>query len=54
MSILCKTKTFSFDEIVRMVLVESNLANSKILQEFSKYELEKIFLGKVQRLLWIL
>ena len=46
MSILCKTKTFSFDEIVRMVLVESDLANSKILQEFSKYELEKIFWEK--------
>ena len=46
MSVICKSRTLSFDEIVRIILVEGDLSNSKILQDFAKYDIEKRFWEK--------
>lgn len=39
MSVLCKTKTASFEEIVRVILTDDGFENNRFLDEFEKYEL---------------
>src|SRR5690606_25881099 len=39
MSVLCKTRTASFEEVVRVVLTDSELRDNKFLIEFAKYDL---------------
>lgn len=39
MSIICKTKNVSFEEIVRTVITEDELEGNKFLAEFEKYDL---------------
>lgn len=43
MSVLCKVKTASFDEVVRVVLTEGTLEDNKFLAEFEKYDLMSAF-----------
>ncbi|PKM89153.1 MAG: BREX-1 system phosphatase PglZ type A [Firmicutes bacterium HGW-Firmicutes-12] len=43
MSVLCKTRTAFFDEVVRVVLTDVNLKNNKFLPEFEKYDLLSAF-----------
>lgn len=46
MSVICKARTLSFDEIVRIILVDGDLENNKYLAEFAKYDIEKKFWEK--------
>ncbi len=39
MSVICKTKIVSFEEIVRAVITEDELEDNKFLAEFEKYDL---------------
>lgn len=39
MSVICKTKVVSFEEIVRTIITESKLENNIFLTEFEKYDL---------------
>ena len=39
MSIICKTKTVSFEEIVRTIITDDSLTENKYLVEFEKYDL---------------
>jgi uncharacterized protein (TIGR02687 family) len=39
MSVICKTKVVSFEEIVRTIITEGELENNKYLDEFEKYDL---------------
>jgi uncharacterized protein (TIGR02687 family) len=43
MSVLCKTRTASFEEVVRVVLTDNGLDNNKLLAEFEKYGLLPAF-----------
>jgi len=43
LSALCKTKICSFEEVVRIVLTESELDDNSYLEEFEKYELLSVF-----------
>ena len=43
MSVLCKTRTAFFDEVVRVVLTEDSLEDNKFLAEFEKYDLLAAF-----------
>ena len=43
LSALCKTKICSFEEVVRIVLTESELDDNSYLEEFEKYELLTAF-----------
>lgn len=43
MSVLCKTRTASFEEVVRVVLTDDGLEENKFLAEFEKYELLEAF-----------
>lgn len=43
LSALCKTKICSFEEVVRIVLTESELDDNSYLEEFEKYELLSAF-----------
>ncbi|TMV47044.1 BREX-1 system phosphatase PglZ type A [Paenibacillus mesophilus] len=43
MSALCKTRTASFEEVVRVVLTDSDLVDNKFLVEFEKYDLLPAF-----------
>lgn len=43
MSVICKTKIVSFEEIVRTVITEGDLEENKYLTEFEKYDLIKPF-----------
>jgi uncharacterized protein (TIGR02687 family) len=43
MSVICKTKVVSFEEIVRTVITEGELENNKFLAEFEKYDLVNPF-----------
>lgn len=43
MSVLCKSKTASFEEVLRSVLTDNESANSKYLAEFEKYDLLDAF-----------
>ena len=39
MSVICKTRTTSFDEVLRVVMTEDDFEDNKFLVEFDKYEL---------------
>jgi uncharacterized protein (TIGR02687 family) len=39
MSALCRTRTCSFDEVLRVLLTEGNLQDNPYVEEFKKYEL---------------
>lgn len=39
MSVLCKTRTASFEEVLRVVLTDDGFENNKFLDEFNKYDL---------------
>lgn len=43
MSACCKTRTASFEEVVRVVITEDNLEQNKLLAEFDKYDLLPAF-----------
>lgn len=43
MSVLCKTRTAFFDEVVRVVLTDDDLEDNKFLVEFEKYDLLSAF-----------
>ncbi|MEG0320456.1 MAG: BREX-1 system phosphatase PglZ type A, partial [Niameybacter sp.] len=43
MCVLCKIKTVSFDEVVRVTLTEGTLEDNKFLAEFEKYDLMAAF-----------
>lgn len=43
MSVLCKSKTASFEEVVRCLLTDDELADNKFLAEFEKYDLLSAF-----------
>ncbi|MGB4438744.1 MAG: BREX-1 system phosphatase PglZ type A [Sedimentibacter sp.] len=43
MSVLCKTRTASFDEVVRIILTDDSLEENKFLAEFEKYDLLAAF-----------
>ncbi|MDD4548558.1 MAG: BREX-1 system phosphatase PglZ type A, partial [Syntrophomonadaceae bacterium] len=43
MSALCKTRTASFEEVVRVILTDGELEDNKILAEFDKYDLLPAF-----------
>lgn len=50
MSVVCKTRTASFDEVLRVVITEDGFENNKFLAEFEKYDLLSAFwrLGEEQ------
>ena len=39
LSAICKTRTCSFEEVLRIVITESDIENNKYLEEMEKYEL---------------
>lgn len=39
MSVLCKSKTASFEEVIRCILTDDGLVDNKYLAEFEKYDL---------------
>lgn len=43
MSVLCKTRTASFEEVVRVVLTDADLKDNKFLAEFEKYDILPAF-----------
>ena len=43
LSAICKTKTCSFEEVVRIVITEDNIDENKYLEEMSKYDLQEAF-----------
>ena len=43
MSVLCKSKTASFEEVVRCILTDDGLVDNKYLAEFEKYDLLDAF-----------
>jgi len=43
LSVLCKAHTCSFEEVVRVVLTESELENNLFMTEFGKYDLTNYF-----------
>lgn len=43
MSVLCKTRIAFFDEVVRVILTDSELEENKFLEEFDKYSLLEAF-----------
>ncbi|MNO27929.1 PglZ domain protein [compost metagenome] len=43
MSALCKTRTASFEEVVRVVLTDADLEDNRFLAEFEKYDLSPAF-----------
>ena len=43
LSALCKTKTCSFEEVLRIVITESDTNNNKYLEEMEKYDLAGAF-----------
>lgn len=43
MSVLCKSKTASFEEVVRCILTDDGLEDNKYLAEFEKYDLLSAF-----------
>ncbi|MEK4535462.1 BREX-1 system phosphatase PglZ type A [Peribacillus sp. FSL K6-1552] len=43
MSVICKTKVVSFEEIVRTVITDDNLEDNKYMAEFEKYDLVQPF-----------
>lgn len=45
MSVLCKNKTASFEDILRSILTDGELENNRFLAEFEKYDLLDAFWG---------
>ena len=43
LSAICKTRTCSFEEVLRIVITESDIENNKYLEEMEKYELLEAF-----------
>lgn len=43
MSVICRTRTAAFDEVVRVVLTDGGLDDNKLLAEFEKYDLIAAF-----------
>lgn len=43
MSVLCRTKTASFEEVVRAILTDGEIAENKYLIEFEKFDLLPVF-----------
>ena len=43
MSVLCKDKIASFEEVLRSILTDDGLQNNKYLSEFEKYDLLSAF-----------
>jgi len=43
MSVLCRTKTPTFEEVLRVVITEDGLEDNKYLEEFAKYDLVDTF-----------
>ena len=43
MSAVCRTRTNSFDEVIRVLITEDNLTDNKYPEEFAKYDIEKEF-----------
>lgn len=43
MSVLCRSKTASFEEVARCVLADGAFEENKVLAEFAKYGLDKAF-----------
>ena len=43
MSVVCKTRTASFDEVLRVVITDDGFENNKFLTEFEKYNLLSAF-----------
>ena len=43
MSVLCRTKTVSFEEIARTLLSDGDIENSRFISEFEKYDLADSF-----------
>jgi len=43
MSVICKTRTASFDEVIRVVLIDDDIEENKFLIEFEKYDLLSAF-----------
>ena len=43
MSAVCRTRTNSFDEVIRVLITEDNITDNKYLEEFAKYDIEKEF-----------
>lgn len=48
MSVLCKSKTASFEEVVCCILTDDGLENNKYLAEFEKYDLLPAFWQQVE------
>ena len=48
MSVLCKSKTASFEEVVRCILTDDRLESNKYLAEFEKYDLLTAFWQQVE------
>ncbi len=48
MSVLCKNKTASFEEVLRTVLTDGGFEENTYLEEFEKYDLLKAFWNQVQ------
>ena len=47
MSVICKSRVASFDEVMRCILTDDDLENSKYLAEFDKYDLIEAFWKQV-------
>ncbi len=43
MSVICKIKVCSFEEVIRVLITEDDLLKNKYLAEFGKYDLEEAF-----------
>ena len=43
MSAVCRTRTNSFDEVIRVLITEDSLTDNKYLAEFAKYDIESEF-----------
>ena len=43
MSVLCKSKTCSFEEVLRAIITDDDFVDNKYLQEFEKYDLLEAF-----------
>ena len=48
MSVLCKSKTASFEEVVRCILTDDGMEDNKYLAEFEKYDLLTAFWQQVE------
>lgn len=47
MSVLCKNKTSSFEEVLRCILTDDGLEDNKYIEEFEKYDLLEAFWHQV-------